>query len=723
MNTLLSTSDSQVHSRAGRRSAKAVHGLLASMFCILMVQVTLAQNPTQSLPGLAVLSGPAGNYVQLVQEDLPAVPAEGVYVIERATVDADQQLAELSYRRVGEMRAPRSAADLRQHLTEAQLKEFAEMLQLTDVDALVDWIRTHRAPADYGLFYELSEVRQAVGHLWLDDDVKFGQVYAYQIKAERKGPVLARGVGRAGTANIDLLQLQPRAAAPRSSDSTTTFTWYLTSADSVELTPPEKVSIFDEATAAWALPRATSFASLRGRIYVQENNDLRPVGLVVGTYTDSGDTMVFNHSYSSDPGTPLYAYLMLEDFIYNTGNLSDTVFAVQRSQANAQLVYWADSRDTTDAVAITWSPLSPRAELAGVRIVRVGEDERRDTLGIFAADAQPYLDRDLEVGIHYIYEVSAAFLPGSGLRQDAPATTVGTYVAFELPLPPHQVEARPEGENIRLEWQHGTSGSRFGYRIYRGTRPDKLYFAGGPVEGTTYLDTAAFLSGRSKYYYAIQAVNLRQDTSEYSKVVSARPNRAVDIPAPQINEPYVAAEALVLRWDDVRQRNNMVQGYRLERRLRDETDFQAVGPELHGSAMWRDTLGRGMLEGAQYRVASVGAYGGQSPFSDARVVANYTEDASSPAAVQNIFYLQPLAEGVAVSWPVTLTEDRVAYAIQRRSINDGSAFATISTVPVEEGYFLDGTATAAGLFEYGLGVVNAAGEVGEIGTKRTVRVR
>jgi hypothetical protein len=121
-----------------------------------------------------------------------------------------------------------------------------------------------------------------------------------------------------------------------------------------------------------------------------------------------------------------------------------------------------------------------------------------------------------------------------------------------------------------LKWEVADEKAGHSYYVYRGTSPKKMIPIRSAVKEREYLDTTSYLTGRSTYYYAIMAVNVTQDTSDFSPYVMYSPSKVESVQSPSnIGFEVINAKAR-LSWNDVRLNDDFIAGYALQRKRREK---------------------------------------------------------------------------------------------------------------------------------------------------------
>jgi hypothetical protein len=133
-----------------------------------------------------------------------------------------------------------------------------------------------------------------------------------------------------------------------------------------------------------------------------------------------------------------------------------------------------------------------------------------------------FIDRTMEWGERYVYEVRAMIAPpiGPGVRESAGApTAVIEAVDTFPPDPPTELQIVRAGSQVRLQWRPATAPDLLGYRVYRHPLPAPEFVADSweeitpePVGATRFLDSST--ESGVTYAYAVVSVDQKGNTSE-----------------------------------------------------------------------------------------------------------------------------------------------------------------------------------------------------------------
>ena len=634
-------------------------------------------------------------------------------VYDSATGDRDST----DYKKIGESKRASTVKELRQFFLADQMVQLRKLLSQKTDEQLADFFKTHFAPADYGLAFTLVEIRQAMGEVYLDEDVKAGKVYVYSItRVTRSGEKLPWGysVTVAGSGNYRLNYYHPILGDRKISDSSITYIWHLAlNNDSIKyvVMPPSKVK---GELPGVGMGFELSPMAIRGNVFINNNGKYTEVKKIIPTLNKTGDTAVYTYTKGVLPEQSLTAFLATEDEIYNPGISSDTVTTFAVTPRNVPLIKKVTVTDIENGVRLSWDLLPPKPYIIGVMVSRYFENEIIDTLGIFSVSETSYTDYKMQVGKHYTYLVKALYNQDN-IEQKVAANAVGTMTLFSRPLPAFNLSAVSAGRNVQLTWEVIKGRGYYGSYIYRGVSQGKLDRIAGPVFTTSYLDSSQSLSGRSPYYYTVVTQNLRQDTSVYADLARIIPNRVIESEQSQMIKFYFANNVLRVEWNDVRKRDQAINGYLIKRSLKGENNFNVLTAEPLTNNFFEDST---IMPSAsyQYRVATVnfkgevGAYGEVSEFSPTK----------NEVALINVFFIRNIVDGVHVSWPQAEIKNRKGYNIFRREASV-EIFTKLASVNSSTFFFIDNTVKQNVTYVYSMSVTEDDGRSGERGESKSIK--
>lgn len=695
--------------------------------------LTTAQIVETSQP-LIILPSPKGNYLVISpmkpnKQDLFLLKNTAYFQIERTEVSTKAlEKARTKGSRIGidtvgrnathelftgqtRLRAsrPKTIAELRQLVGDPFLERLRKATSTDSDAALLTYLGAHPNPTDYSWLAASIELQQVLGNVYLDQTAKSGLVYYYRVfQVDAAGSPLpwSESFTVAGAENQSLKALKVRGSSVSGHDSLVTMTWKLPLSQFKPALPAQTPTTFDVEDPVFRKSMTvhlTTAQSVRGTVQVYEGNTWKAGPTLYPTANETGDTLLFTWQKPCVPEELVRACLIPQDLVYNPGSPSDTLTAVAVTNQHLIYIYAVKAQDTTDAIRLSWPRLPTKAYYTGIELMRDnGTDSTFVQLARLSAQDSVYVDYNVRPGVNYTYQIRPLFIPLQGLEQPVAAEAAGSCTKFSKPLPVADLQVGNEGRHIRLSWT-GTGGpSLYGYYVYRGTSQTNLSLVSGVVRNaTTYLDTADVLSGRTTYFYSVMTANLTQDTSQLAPPVSIRPLRPIHTTYPKLVEVSLINKAAWLNWSDVRQQDNVLTSFVLQRRDRPAGIFQTLSP----AALTQPSFVDSTLQAGQtvwYRVAALTAFGDTTQFSDP-VELSLTQPAPEPVRT---FYVRNISEGIEVSWPSLHVEQRERYGIYRREATQDE-FMRIGEVAQPNTLFVDRQVQTGTKYVYSVSAIEA----------------
>ena len=667
-------------------------------------------------------SSKLGNYIYMVNkndlDDSLAFSSIDHFVIKRATLfnildSVTLPMTEKQLKVVGIAKKPSTTRELKNLLPPWCMKAFAISLKLKTDEDILRYVQLHSFPEQYGLLYPIIESRMAIAHVYLDKDAKEGEGYLYYVySVNKQGNQLLWGktISMGKTGNYFLPNFKALMAGTQINDSSIGFGWRVPiDMDLKNVPKPTKRLSFDKEGKLY-----NSYFSPRSiratiRLCVDNGEWKEEEGTLFPKLNPTGDTLYFAYIKRFNPGSIVSATLTLEDEIHNQGGRSDTINAFLITKMNAPRLTFLTVKDTLNAIYLSWHPLPNSPFLSGVQIIRYGLDKDLDTLPLLPITDTSFFDYKIKAGVNYRYEVRALYLPGMAAYQTLPANTFGTLTKFSRPAPPYNLSVANEGKNIRLNWQVAEDPTIDAYFVFRGLTPNKLNLLPGRITEKTFLDTTAELSGGSQYFYAVMCQNLKQDSSIYSNVVVVIPNRKLNIPPPTEMKFYFANHVLNLMWQDSRQVNNQVEGFLLQKKLKEQDTFITISKKPLLLNSFKDSAIEAGI-GYQYRVASVSFRGDTGSFSE---TFEYTL-AKNRVDILSNFYLVNTDNGITVSLPNATYGNRKAYNIYKRKSTE-KGFVKIASIPATQFLYEDTDVEEGTAYHYRVSITETDGREGATG--------
>ncbi len=691
-----------------------------SLLVLSLIAPLYSQSDTIVIPSV---NGPAGNYIYLVnlQDVIDGKSSlDDEYIIERlelSTLDTEVNSKDLksyakyktaqSYKELESIYGKSGAEDLRKQMGNLSKKEAFSKLINSPLDSIA-------------FLYGFVETKIALGHVYFDDKVKANYYYMYRVYKKSKDAD-KRLIGYAycygGAGNYTLDYLKPQWKSAEGKDSMVMVEWVLPMIDSpTDEFEKKNISTIDGVNnTIQNLPFLTY--NLRARVMVNGPNGFEQEAIITPTKNENSDTLIYTYEAANIGAEQVSSYLLLQDEVYNVGVPSDTALVFPYDSTTADIIYSLNVIDTLNGIYIEWNKLPDRPYYTGIEILKYNSRDELDTVAILAPDAKSYLDRSVEVGQYYRYQVKALFVPQKGLIQRVAAQGTGTFSKFTKPLPPFNLKASTLDQYINLEWEVVDEPSIYGYYVYRGTTNKNLELAAGPIFEKNFTDSLTSLSGRSFYTYAVSSQNYAQDTSQYSNLVSIRPDKSIStFNAPSVNI-YYANKTMRLDWKDVRAHDNIIESYILERKVNENGEYVRLNADALTKPSYID---EDVVAGNTYyyRVASVSTYGDITEFSEASL---YKVQKSKVPTI-NKFYARNVTGGVKTTIPSMNSDSRKAYNIYRKKA-EAEDFSLLASIPANESNYLDTNIVKGEYYVYVITLILEDNREGSRGKSVTVRVK
>ncbi|MES2629845.1 MAG: hypothetical protein V4616_12840 [Bacteroidota bacterium] len=681
------------------------------LFSCLAVANLVAQNRQ-----IEAVAGPAGVYIYMnvtaegEKPDTIQLAITDHYLVERAVYDSISRKTG-EYKTVGKSRPVQNSKELRSFFSDKDIAELRNVFDLANEEELVTFFNTRRNPDAFGPYYLLMATKLATGNIYLDNTAKPGTTYSYRVTRVNKDATTAAGgtaIVKAGAPNPVLEIFKPGSAEVNAGDTVVSFSWKIP-VDSLLNHPPAGYSMKQLLVTLNGLKARVMLSAGAGNPYALAAN-------VIATSNDSDGTFNLNYRKRSIPEQQYHAFVLLEDEVGNSSGASDTVLVFSVGPATLPVLQTMNATAVPDGVQLSWPKVIPKAYIVGVKISRYNEEQQLGELALVPVSDTAFVDYSAKPGISYSYLAELQFAHGLGLRQAAPAQAIGAATVFSDPLPPFNARIKNTGESMLLEWDAQKQASIFGYYVYRGTNPNNLELIAGPLKGQlSYLDSARYLSGRSQYFYAVQAENYRQKMSPLSEIVAITPSRAVETVMPKSLDFYYSGKALQIRFPDVREDDNSIVGYLVRGREKGAIGFR-FRSTLLSNPNTTDSAAFEYGKTYQYQVAAVSLRGDTSAYSE------WYEFflPKNPVDRMEVFYLRNTSAGVMLSWPQVSYDNRKAYAIYRRT-EDEEQYSRIATVPATTFSYTDQSAVAGKVYVYSISVIESDDREGDRGDAKSIR--
>ncbi len=684
---------------------------------LLMVFVTnvFAQSPAGNQRYIPSISSPNGNYVYMydllsdMMNDSTKLASTDYFVIERRTVMQDgADSNQLDNKKIGMARVIQNNGDLNKLFSANEIAALKSDFKIRSNADLLNYFKTKSNPRAYGFNYLSNAVKIAMGHMYLDKEVKEGEKYMYVLTRVDKNKTeepWGYTFVETKSGNEALNQLKPRTVNIIATDSFISISWKLplplkSKEDANKLISGKK----SFKSLVKLLPFELNMVRAKIFSYNTQGWSVLP-DMLFGNPNSTGDTLSFFYYKKTVPDEVVSCYLQLEDEVQNIGPNSDTSTSYAIDKKRLPIILGIKTKEVLDGVEINWKKLPQQPYIAGVEITKT-DGFTVDTVAILSAKDSLYTDYRLKVGISYTYNVKALYLPQTNLKQELPAQSLGMYTIFSKPLAPRDLIVENVGPNIALKWNYDSVPGFFGYFIYRGTSPNNMAIVGGPLKTKNYIDTSSTLSGRSKYYYTVVTQNLREDVSVNSNMVDIVPNRKIETVSPNDLHFYFSNDKLLMEWSDVRKQDDAIVGFAIKKTTVGNKGFSFLTKErIETTTAFDSTIVAGITY--QYSIASINTRGDTSEYSS---VKEYKLE-KEPVAILADFTARNIEEGIELEWAAMEYTDRKSYNIYRKLLPEQPA-VKIGSVNANTFLFIDKTAQKNTTYIYEISITDIDGREG-----------
>lgn len=704
----------------------------------------LAAQQIPTLIGLQIYPSERGNILSILPKDKETASSDELlkstayFKINRAELLLNNKFK--PYQKVGQTKRSKTVAELRAIVTSEGVKGIQQLQKLPSEAAVQQYLTTEYhfdSLLTVGLF--LPKFLEAFGLVFTDTEAETGVVYSYQvIRVDISGneELWAESKIVSKVPNPLLNKVKIILDTITSNDSLVLFDFHADFPTAALVKPetfPEYAPINTRVSAKEQKKRVkeqnTAFVNylntfpiepseIMFSVYYQENSTGWKLYSRYQTMPDSAGVFRLGAFVKTTPEAYVEVRIIPETFGGETATAdSSEVFgAYAISQASVPLIYAVSGRDSTDCIIIDWEKLPSKPYYQGILIERSEGDNEPVLLSIASRETSSYTDYQIKGGTIYSYQVKALFDPKQNVVQQVSAATSLSGTTFSAPMPPYNLRIDTASKEIPiLKWDAVESNSRFGFIVYRGTNPNQLSHLGNVVKGTEFADSAGVFSARVKIYYAVVEQNLAQDTSDFSNVVEFKAIMPLDIAPPTYLNYKLVNGDIFLDWPEMRAKDNLISGYRLERRGDLDTTFRTLGPETITTNFYTDTtFKRGYYH--EYRIASVADDGQVGNFSMAFEV-DFPKELHEGVST---FSLRNTTKGVLIKWPSAALSTTKEYVIYR---NDPpkAQLRKLATVPAGEFEYLDAAVNNSDSYLYSMSILAQDGRESQKSKRKSLK--
>ncbi len=522
----------------------------------------------------------------------------------------------------------------------------------------------------------------AFGTAFFDKDVEIGKSYQYMVRKIREGE-------------------------PHSSERESNTIDYPSPVDILQPRFSDKHETANQIALRWFVPEQRSLHSFRVYRRVFGLGDFEPVTVSKG-FSTSGDTiwMVVADTIVTVPAIYEY-YIVPSDIFGNRGPASEIASAGTPAETLVMLPEYfnAIGGDDNHKVLLSWK-LKENRYLRGVDIYRSKSfDEGYIRIARMTATDTLYTDIVPEANENFYYYL---IINGPGETSFSSARVSAMFRnAGENPLPPDEIDAETVPGGVKVYWSYYEPHAR-GFFVYRYVYETAEYLQiSGLIpagEGGIYsfIDSADYLLGNDIYRYAVRTVNDIELLSDFSESASASPGISAEVVSPVNLRITKTANGIILLWDDLRDSEVVLMGYKVYRRSNPGGDWHLLpGDTLRAD---RNYYADSLLSAGvsySYSVSAIDFYGNES-------------EKSIPAdfIAEIVRYVSPsitgtvsTPDGIMLTWG-QITDSEVAMVKIYRS-QPGVEPLVIATVEKGAEQYLDKSAAEGELYIYEIALVTS----------------
>lgn len=269
----------------------------------------------------------------------------------------------------------------------------------------------------------------------------------------------------------------------------------------------------------------------------------------------------------------------------------------------------------------------------------------------------------------------------------------------EKPLPPAETGAESISGGIKVYWSYYEPYAK-GFYVYRYLYDNAEFeqvsgLIPANAEIYSFVDTSKYLQGNEVYRYAVRAVNDVDQLSDFSETASASPGKKATVSSPMNLRISKSGNGIILVWDDMRETEPVLLGYKVFRREEGDTGYSLVPHDTLRSDRnyYRDST---LVAGKTYtfNVSAIDFYGNESEKS---VSLSYTaeEETLVPPGIRRAVNT---AEGILISWGQITDENIVSVKIYRSQ--PGVMASVIATAGKDSEEYLDRNVMSEELYIY-----------------------
>lgn len=666
-------------------------------------------------------------------EELTAVMASTrKFIIRRSEMGT----GDLKYSEIGAVNFPRTAADFTSRVATEDYAELKRLLSLTSDSEIDTYLATKFDVEKFSLFMEIKhEFLLAFGLGFLDQNVKKGEFFEYEvIREDTNGNQETWGNTAlfAKEGNVELERVKIALDTTMAGDSAVNFRWKVGIPD---FTAIDFQKLADSSgTDMKRLKTYRGNSGYREALTIFNRYSLNSVNTSFSVYyrvndekewrfhekqipgSDSAKTGNFvNSTIYCNPEDYVEAVIVPQDFMNNKGSRSEVASAYAITVNSVKLIYGVNARDSVNAIVLNWEELPNKPYYSGISISKSSGQKEKQLVEILPPGADQFVDTKIfPVGTQFSYYVEPVFAQVNHIQQLKPATVIHSCTTFSKPSVPYGLKMVADGNLAKLSWEADEDAAFYSYHVLRGTHPKKLSLISGHVHEKEFSDTIAHMSSRLTYYYAVMSMNVMQDTSHHSPVISFVPSKKEVVKSPPMVSFQVINKKIYLSWDDVKRNDVEIAGYVLQK------DEGAGFSTLHSGVLEANIFIDEKFDpstDSHYSVASVSIKGDTSHFSPSTTL----RQLNTPSGINPVtdIVLTNLKNSVRVAWPGILAGSISKFKIYRR-VPDEAEFKFLNKVSTGTFEFEDKDVKKGQIYVYTVTAVNDQNKESEFSEEQTI---
>lgn len=619
-----------------------------------------------------ISSGAEGNHIFLIDDDYLVDNAGKMPTpyLNNPGITVERSTDNVNYTELNTLKPVQSAAEFNAIWGE-------DAAQAVIADTLVFNIANETELVSYfqdpnNQFYQLYlfplKLLKTIGFSYEDKSAKKGVRYYYRLKYVASGKVILEGDVLTGEQN-DLLQRYKfnfNQVSIKSIDSLLVGTWVFLEND---LRIVNSVEVFGKNT----------FES-----------EYKLIDKLTPSFRQ--DTLLASVYHKVNRGEAWQVYVQPLDILGNRGPLSDTATLVSLSAGKLPFVKNFKTKDTTNAVYMSWNKLPAHSYLSGYLLSKTDPENNFSILDTIPLNITEYYDYDIETGVTYNYEIQPIASPVSNFRARdfSPVRASGTHSEIQRVLPPQDFTVTQEGENFRVSWSPVADERLSYYEVLSSTdavNPTFNTIAIVNQTDTTYLDTLQHGDfNHLTRYYTLKSASYAQKYSETAPPVSITPQLNITVSAPYGLRVRKFKDAVRVSWDQDIASENWVKGYHVYRSF-NNGDWESLTSDSLVTV--REYLDSNLPSGDYaYRIVGVSLSDEESGFSPVQTLNFKAVSYLDESAFSKVIY-RNIPPGIEISWECAINEKPTQVAVYRKGLLATEEFVLLATIPVDEKRYWD----------------------------------